>query len=224
MLHRDLKPANIVMDAGTPRIADFGSVKALAAGEKETTASKHSILFRPPESFDTQKYSVKGDVYQIGILVYQLFGGALPYDGRLYLTPNERIAYNAIPDQIDQSLYVDDAIRRKAQTGKLLDMRSLPPWIGPSAKSSIRKMTCADPNERCGCTADVAAHLSRLRTVLVDWRWTGPIVTAEMEGRTVELRPTQNGNFEAFQNSNSGFRRIPNVKPAALNVLVQRLS
>lgn len=224
MLHRDLKPANIVMDVGTPRIADFGSVKALATGEKETTASKHSILFRPPESFDTQKYSVKGDVYQIGVLVYQLFGGALPYDGRLYLTPKERVTYSAIPDQIDQSLYVDDAIRRKAQAGKLLNMSSLPPWIGSSAKSSIRKMTCPNPDQRCGCTADLAAHLSRLRTVLVDWRWAGPIVTAEIGGRTVELRPTQDGNFEAFQNSNGGFRRIPSVKPAALNVLVRRLS
>lgn len=224
MLHRDLKPANIVMDAGVPRIADFGSVKALSAGENETTASKQSILFRPPESFDTQKYSVKGDVYQIGILVYQLLGGALPYDGRLYLTPRERIAYDAIPDQIDQSLYVDAAIRRKAQAGELLNMSSLPAWIGSSAKRSIRKMTCADPSERCGCTADVAAHLSRLRTVLVDWRWAGSIVTGETAGRIVELRPTQNGNFEAFQNSNSGFRRIPNVKPAALKVLVQHFS
>ena len=107
------------MDAGTPRIADFGSVKALAAGEKETTASKHSILFRPPESFDSQKYSVKGDIYQIGVLIYQLFGGDLPYDGRKYLTAKELIAYNAIPDQVDQSLFVDDAIRRRAPDGKV---------------------------------------------------------------------------------------------------------
>jgi serine/threonine protein kinase len=224
MLHRDLKPANIVMEAGAPRIADFGSVKALAAGETETTASKHSVLFRPPESFDTQRYSVKGDVYQIGILVYQLLGGALPYDGRLYLSPKERFAYDDIPDQIDKSLYVDDAIRRKAQAGKLLNLASLPPWIGQAAQRSIRAMTCPDPDRRCGCTADVAAHLSRLRTALVNWRWEGTLATAEIEGRRVELRPTTEGKFEAFQSSSGGFRRIPGVISAPLNELVRRVS
>lgn len=224
MVHRDLKPGNIVMDAGTPRIADFGSVKALAAGQTETTASKYSLLFRPPESFNTERYSVRGDVYQIGILVYQLLGGALPYDGRSYLTPKERIEHGAIPDQIDQQLYVRGAIRRRAQAGKLLDLRSLPPWVGSSAQRSIREMTCPDPGQRCGSTADVVAHLSRLRTVLADWRWEGQVATARIDGRTVELRPRSDDNYEAFHGSGGGFRRLAGLKPAVLSVLVRRLS
>ena len=81
MLHRDLKPGNIVMLAGTPRIADFGSVTAIKEGHQDVVASRHSILWRPPESFETGRYSRKGDVYQIGIAVYQLLGGRLHYDG-----------------------------------------------------------------------------------------------------------------------------------------------
>jgi serine/threonine protein kinase len=39
MLHRDLKPGNIVMQAGTPQIADFGSVRMLSDGESHVSAT-----------------------------------------------------------------------------------------------------------------------------------------------------------------------------------------
>lgn len=42
MIHRDLKPGNIVMLAGTPRIADFGSVTAIEEGHQDVRASRHA--------------------------------------------------------------------------------------------------------------------------------------------------------------------------------------
>lgn len=90
MLHRDLKPGNIVMLSGTPRIADFGSVSAIKDGHQDVVASRHSILWRPPESFDTGRYSKKGDVYQIGMAVYQLLGERLYYDGMAYLSKKQK--------------------------------------------------------------------------------------------------------------------------------------
>lgn len=224
MVHRDLKPANIVMDRGAPRIADFGSVKALLAGETETSASQHSILYRPPESFQTLRCGIKGDVYQIGLLVYQLFGGALPYDGRAYLTSKERLTYDLIPDPIDQSIFVDGAIRRRAESGRLIDMRSLPPWITNTAQRAIRDMTCPNPDDRAGCTGDVAAHLSRLRTVLADWRWNGAVAILERENLITELRPIGSNLFEAFQQRNGDFRRVSGAKAATLQALVTKFS
>ena len=76
MVHRDLKPANIVMDGHTPRIADFGTVRILNQGSAVTTASRHSGLYRPPETFASNQYSRAGDVYQVGLVAYQLLGGA----------------------------------------------------------------------------------------------------------------------------------------------------
>jgi serine/threonine protein kinase len=77
MLHRDLKPANVVIEGGVPRIADFGSVKKLAVGCLDTTATRHSVLYRPPESFGSNRYDLKGEVYQLGLVTYQLLGGTL---------------------------------------------------------------------------------------------------------------------------------------------------
>lgn len=224
LLHRDLKPGNIVMDQGTPRIADFGSVKALVAGETETTASQHSVLFRPPESFSTLRYSVRGDVYQLGLLVYQLFGGKLPYDGRAYLTSKARKVYDAMSDPVDQSVFVSDAIRRRAEQGTLVSMDSLPPWINAAARRAIREMICPDPARRCASVADVAAHLSRLRPVLADWRWGQSSATVIAGGKTIELRPCGGDLFEAYQQGANGFRRAAGVKPAKLKALVERFT
>lgn len=163
MVHRDLKPANIVMDEGTPRIADFGSVRTLDSASKETSASQHSVLYRPPESFASGRYSRSGDVYQIGLIAYQLFGGELPYDGTKYLSSREQKEYEAIGDPIDKSLFVDNVIRRRAETGKLMDFSSLPPWISNGARRGLRQMTHPNPVERLASIADVAAAMSKLR-------------------------------------------------------------
>lgn len=224
MVHRDLKPANIVMHEGIPRIADFGSVKALLVGEVETTASRHSILYRPPESFDTNKYSVKGDVYQLGLLVYQLLGGLLPYNGLRYLTVRERRVHDAMDDPVDRSLFVDAVIRGRAKAGTLIAMGSLPPWITNTGKRAIRSMTHPNPNQRASSAADVAAHLSRLRPVLSNWRWDSEVARLQKEDRVIELRPAGDNLYAAFQQMTGGFRSVPGVRPATLPALVQRFS
>ena len=163
MVHRDLKPANIVMDQGAPRIADFGTVRLLNDGATYTSASQHSILYRPPEVFTSKQYSRRGDVYQLGLVAYQVLGGFLPYDGRAYLSPRERKQYASIPDQIDQSIFIDQVIQRRAEDGDLIDLSSLPPWISMSAKRTLRQMTHPDPDQRLASMADVAATMSKAR-------------------------------------------------------------
>jgi serine/threonine protein kinase len=221
MVHRDLKPANIVMDKGTPRIADFGSVRILADGSSETSASQHSILYRPPESFATNRYRRSGDVYQIGLVAYQLLGGALPYDGTLYLSPREHMEYAAIEDQIDKSLFVDQVLRRKAETGKLMDFSSLPPWISIAAKRALREMTHPDPVQRLGSMSDVAASMSKMRGSHYNWQFvasTARLVTAD---RVIELRPKPSNLYEAFQQKAGAFRRVPGMEPSNLAELVK---
>ncbi len=220
MLHRDLKPGNIVMHAGTPQIADFGSVRMLIDGDSHVTASRHSILYRPPESFATGQYTAKGDIYQIGVVLYQLLGGHLPYDGMEYFKPKELKQFASVGDPVDQSIFVDRVLRSRAEDGSILAHDSLPPWVLGGAKRALRAMTCPDPETRCSSVADVAAALTQLRAAMANWQWNGDVAVLRTQGRTIELRPLDDDAplYQAYQttNVNTPFRRVPGSKPGSL--------
>ncbi|PMR76062.1 protein kinase domain-containing protein [Billgrantia endophytica] len=218
MLHRDLKPGNIVVSSGQPRIADFGSVRRLSNDTEDINASKHSILYRPPESFGSGRYSVRGDVYQIGLVTYQLLGGLLPYDGTEYFSARQRNEYAAIADEVERSLFIDDVIQQKAEAGRMVDMSTLPGWIDGASRRAIKRMTHPDPNNRLASTADVAAELTSMRTRIQNWRWQNNIPTITLPTGTVELRPTENSDiYVAYKDAGNGFRRMPRIDPGPVN-------
>ncbi len=210
MLHRDLKPGNIVILDGVPKIADFGSVVALESGTNDVAASRHSILWKPPESFETGRYSKKGDVYQIGLVLYQLLGGSLEYDGLSYLSKKEKIEYESIRNPIDQSIFVDSVIKRLVSTGKLMDLKSLPGWIDSRTRNALKQVCHPNPDRRLGSLGDVAAMLTSIRGRIKNWCWAGDIAVLEQGGSRIEVRPSRNQNeYVAYKDSGSGFRRIP---------------
>ncbi|MDC8015943.1 protein kinase domain-containing protein [Tahibacter soli] len=224
IVHRDLKPANIVLAAGIPQIADFGSVRLLDAESNEVDASAHSVIYRPPESFVTGRYSIRGDVYQIGLVTYQLLGGRLSYDGFSYFNVRDRRNYVKLVSDFDRSRFVDSVIRRHAIAQQLMDLSSLPDWIDNQTRRALRRMTSSVPGDRLGSTADVAAELTAMRARLRDWRWNGGVATLQMGAVRIELRPSRTGTFEAFRDYGSGFRRVPNLAPGTIGHLVRALA
>ena len=223
LIHRDLKPQNILYEAGVPLIADFGSVRQLAEGESDVPASGHSVLYRPPESFETGRYGVPGDIYQIGLITYQLLGGFLPYDPLEYFNKSDHKKYAEITDDFEKSKFQDEVIYSRTSAGKLMDFGSLPPWVNRAARSDLREMTNPDAAKRLSNTADVAAILTKIRAETADWKWVGDIAKLETGDRIIELRPKVNGLYEPMQAKGGAFRRIPAMPDAPLMVLVKRV-
>ena len=224
MLHRDLKPANIVVQNGVPKIADFGSVRMLPSGAAGVVASGHSILYRPPESFGANTYGKQGDIYQIGLVLYQLLGGNLPYLPDAYLNREERARYAAMEDQADRSLLVDAAIEQRATKGRLLDYGTLPPWVSPTARTAIRCLTSANPQERFASVSEVVAALTRCRGTMQNWRRTRD--GALLEGKTagIEIRiGADERDCEAFKVTGVGRRRMFGKSKRSLTELVRML-
>lgn len=90
VLHRDLKPHNILVDAaGNPFVVDFGLAKSLDRGEPgeaslEVTLEGQflgTVAYAAPEQAqgDTRNIDVRTDVYALGVVLYQLLTGSLPY-------------------------------------------------------------------------------------------------------------------------------------------------
>jgi serine/threonine protein kinase len=218
MLHRDLKPGNIVVSKGQPKIADFGSVRRLTDGADEVNASRHSILYRPPESFGSGRYSAKGDVYQIGLVTYQLLGGVLPYDGTEYFSPRQRVQYFAITDKVDQALFIDGVIRQKAEAGRLIDLDTLPGWVDVASRRAIKRITHPDPARRLATTADLAAELTAMRTRIPNWGWSHNVPSLTLPSGKIELRPTDNPEiYVAYKDSGNGFRKVSRIDPGSVS-------
>ncbi len=85
VIHRDIKPSNILVDAsGAPRLLDFGIAKLLeqdgSSGE-QTRAEWRALtpLYASPEQLGNQPVSTAADVYGVGMLLYRLLTGRLPY-------------------------------------------------------------------------------------------------------------------------------------------------
>lgn len=83
IIHRDIKPQNvIILDDGRVKIMDFGIAVALNSGElTQTNSVMGTVYYIPPEQANGGQATVKSDIYSLGILMYELITGHVPFKG-----------------------------------------------------------------------------------------------------------------------------------------------
>lgn len=83
IIHRDLKPQNILIkEDGEIKITDFGIAMALNATHlTQTNSAMGSVHYFPPEQASGKGATLKSDVYSLGIMMFELLTGELPFKG-----------------------------------------------------------------------------------------------------------------------------------------------
>ena len=171
LLHRDLKPENILLsDSDDAVIGDFGSVKLVPQGHVTVPGSGHSLAYRPPESVTSGQYGTSGDIYQTGLVLYQLLGGRLPYEESAWLNQRELKEYRSVTDGVDRQIFANSCIKRKIERGAVVKLDSLPAWVCPQLKRAVSKATSVDPAARYQSCSDFLARLAAIRSSISDWR------------------------------------------------------
>ncbi len=80
VLHRDVKPANVLLSDGQAKLTDFGIARLV--GQSQVTAAQSiigTLAYTPPEVFHGDPFDGRGDIYQLGITMYEMLLGRAPF-------------------------------------------------------------------------------------------------------------------------------------------------
>ena len=135
VVHRDLKPDNIlVADDGTPRLLDFGTAKLLSPtlavpGSELTREGYQSFTpqYASPEQVLGNPITTASDTYSLGVLLYLILTGAMPYDLKEFTTAEMlRAICEESPRRPSQATGADDRLDADLEAILLKALRKEP--------------------------------------------------------------------------------------------------
>ncbi|MCI9084315.1 MAG: Stk1 family PASTA domain-containing Ser/Thr kinase [Bacilli bacterium] len=83
IIHRDIKPQNvIILEDGRVKVMDFGIAAQLNSNDlTQTNSVMGTVYYLPPEQANGNVTTTKSDIYSLGILMYELVVGRVPFKG-----------------------------------------------------------------------------------------------------------------------------------------------
>jgi serine/threonine protein kinase len=139
LVHRDVKPSNILLRAdGQPVLTDFGLAAALADILAERRLTPPNTLlgtadYLAPEVISGQPVDGRADLYALGVLLFEMVAGCVPFAGRDPLQTLRAHVEDPLPE--------------------------LPPSVPPRVRSLVAKALAKDPANRFASAADMATEI-----------------------------------------------------------------
>jgi serine/threonine protein kinase len=142
VIHRDLKPGNVMMVSGVgPVIMDFGLAKQVEQADQRLTRAGSRLgtpAYMPPEQVngDLERMGPASDVYSLGVILYELLTGRLPFEGTMAMI-------------FGQILYTEPPLPSKVVPG-----------LDPALNGICQKAMAKESAERYPSMDDFAAALA----------------------------------------------------------------
>lgn len=80
IMHRDLKPSNIMVHNGKLKLGDFGFCKSLENQRDLAQTMLGSPIYMAPEVLRGEIYTIKADIWSLGVVIYEMAYGFCPYE------------------------------------------------------------------------------------------------------------------------------------------------
>jgi len=140
VIHRDIKPENILVPTDGPaKVADFGLARAVSEGSTSATGNMlGTVAYIAPEIVLTTEANARSDLYSVGIMLYEMLTGAVPWA-------------DESPLQI-ASHHVSEDVPSPSATL---------PWIPREIDDLIAALTARNPANRCADASDALDLVAR---------------------------------------------------------------
>jgi len=141
VIHRDLKPHNVIVRADDRlKVTDFGIARAGASEMTETGSIMGTAQYLSPEQAEGRAVTAASDIYSIGIVLYEMLAGRVPFEG-------------------DSAVSI--AVKHLTEAPPPLSM--FRPDVHPALEAVVARALAKDPAERYPSAADLAADLAAAR-------------------------------------------------------------
>jgi Protein kinase domain len=91
VLHRDMKPANVMVSDGEIKITDFGIARMLGDQHADDEGMLGTPAYMAPEQVLGQPLDARTDLYAVGVILYRLLTGTLPFEGETAVVLQQQV-------------------------------------------------------------------------------------------------------------------------------------